>query len=94
MGAIAQHLRQPGVLAPVQAGADRQRGVLGEQPLDRFQRHARGGPRRGVAERELAGIGETGFQRRPGLAVHDRHLKPGLAQVPGTGGADHAAAKD
>ena len=94
MRAVAQHLRQPTVLVPVQARADRQRGMLGEQPLDRLQRHARRGPRRGVAERQLACVGETGFQRRTGLAVDDRDFKPGLPQVPGTGRADHTAAKD
>ncbi|KAG1252498.1 hypothetical protein G6F68_011762 [Rhizopus microsporus] len=92
--AVAQHLPQPAVLGQVHARLDRQRRVLLEQPADGLLRHARGGPRRGVAERQLPGIGEAGFQRRTGLAVDDRDFKPGLSQVPGTGGADHAAAEN
>jgi len=91
---IAQHLPQPAVLGQVHARLDRQRCVLFEQPADGLLRHARSSPRRGVAEGQLAGIGEAGFQRGTGLAVDDGDFKPGLSQVPGTGGADHAAAED
>src|SRR5690606_1923026 len=51
-------------------------------------------PRRGVAGRDLAGVAETGFHRRPAGAVDHDHLVAGLAQVPGAGHADHAGAED
>ncbi len=92
-GAVAQHLPQPAVLGDVGSGADRQRGMFLEQPLDRLQRHPGGGPRRGVAEGELAGVGKAGFQCRAGLPVQHRHLVARLSQVPGTGRADHTTAE-
>ena len=65
-----------------------------QQPFDRLDRNAGAGPGRGIAGRDLAGIGEAGLQRRAGLAVEHRHLVAGAGQVPGAGHADHAAAQD
>ncbi len=92
-GAVAQHLPQPAVLGDVGGRADGQWRVLLEQPLDRLQRHPGRGPRRGVAEGELAGVGEAGLQRRAGLPIHHRDLVARLSQVPGTGRADHTTAE-
>ena len=92
-GAVAQHLRHPQVLVDIGGGLDRQRRVLLQQPLDGLQRHARGSPGRGVAGRNLAGVGEAGFQGRAVLAVDHHHLEAGTGQIVGTGGTDHTAAE-
>jgi len=93
-GAVVQHLRQPQVLGGIGLGADAQRRMLLQQPFDGFQWHPGRGPRRGIAEGQLPGVGETGFQPRTGLAFEHTDLMPGLAQIPGTGDTDHAAAKN
>ena len=94
VGAVAQHLPHPAVLGGIGGGADRQRGVAREQPADRLGRDPRRRPRRGVAGRDLAGVGEAGFHRRFGLAVDHDHVVAGLAQVPGGGDADDSGTKD
>ncbi|MNS45714.1 hypothetical protein D3C72_781910 [compost metagenome] len=93
-GAVAQHLRHPQVLVDVGGGFYRERGVALQQPLDRLQRHARRGPRRGVARRDLAGVGETGLHGRGWLSVDHHHFKPGTGQIVSTGGTDDAATQD
>jgi hypothetical protein len=92
--AVAQHLRHPQVLVDVGRGLDRQGRVALQQPLDGLERHARCGPGRGIARRDLAGIGEAGFHGGGRLAVHHRHFKTGTGQIVGTGGTDNAAAQD
>ena len=57
--------------------------VAHEQPLQRLERNAGRRPGRGIAGRDLAGIGEAGLQRRPVLPVEDDDLVPGLGQVVG-----------
>ena len=52
------------------------------------------GPGRGIAGRNLAGIGETGFLRGLGLTVDDRHLMAGARQIIGRGDADDATAEN
>ena len=93
-GAVAQHRRLQRQHRGVEQRLDDQRAVLHQQPLDRLHRHARPGPGRGIAGRDLAGVGVAGFERRRGLAVDHRHLVAGLGQVVGAGRADHAAAED
>ncbi len=92
--AVAQHVQQPGVLVRVQAGLYDQRRVLGEQPFQGFQRHARRGPRRRVAGRDLAGVGKAGFAAGSGFAVHHGHLEAGARQVPRGAHADDATAQN
>ena len=92
-GAVAQHREHPGPHGRVEHRADHQRPVAHRQPLDRLQRHAGPRPWRGIAGRNLAGIGETRLLRRAGLPVDHRHLVAGLGQVPGAGRADDAAAE-
>ena len=80
-GAVAQHLEHPRPHLRIEARADDQRAVAHQQPFDRLHRHARTGPGRGIAGRDLAGIGEAGLQRRPGLAVDDGDLVAGLGEI-------------
>src|SRR3546814_7117757 len=72
--------------------SDLQRRALLQHPLDGLQRHAGAGPGRGIAGRNLAGIGEAGFQARRRLAVEHDHLVAGLGEVVGGRDADHPAA--
>jgi hypothetical protein len=59
--AVAQHLPHPFQLELGAIEAYRQRRVTLEHPFDGLQRHARRGPRRGIAGRNLSGISGTGF---------------------------------
>jgi hypothetical protein len=45
-----------------------------------------------MADRNLSGVGKTGFQRRIGLAFYYRDLVTTLCQIPGGAGADDARA--
>ena len=62
--AVAQHRDAPAHQVEVDVGADHQRAVLHQQPLDRLDRHAWAGPRRRVAGRDFAGVAVAGFERR------------------------------
>ena len=53
---------------------DDERPVVHHQPFDRLQRNARPGPRRRVARRDLAGVGEARLERRRLLAIE--HGRP------------------
>ena len=93
MGAVAQHGDGPAHHSHVQTRAHDQRGVAHQQPLHSLDRDRRRGPGRGIARRNLRGVGEAGFQRRTGLPIHHRDLMPGLAEIPGGGDADDARPK-
>ena len=92
--AVAQHLRHPAQLEQRAVGADRQRRMLLEHPLDRLQRNAGRGPGRGVAGRHLARVAEAGFLGRTGLPVEQGDVGARAREVVGRGGADHAAAQN
>ncbi|MNF74370.1 hypothetical protein D3C84_564000 [compost metagenome] len=92
-GAVAQHLRHPQVLVDIGGGLDGQRRVTLQQPLDRLERHARCSPGRGVAWRDLAGVGKAGFHGGGRLAVDHDHFIPFARQIIGTGGTDHTTTK-
>src|SRR6185369_17768488 len=61
---------------------------------DGFHRHAGAGPGRGIARRDLAGIGERGFLRGLSLAVDDRYFMAGARQIIGRGDANDATAEN
>ena len=92
--AVPQHGRHPAQLEQAAVGADGQRRVLLEHPLHRLERNAGRGPRRGVAGRDLAGIGKAGFLRRAALAVEHRDLGARTGQVISRRGADDTAAQN
>ncbi len=91
--AVAQHRQAPADHVDVEVGADDERPMPHQQPLDGLQRHAGPGPRRRIAGRHLAGIGEAGFQRRRRLAVDDDDLVAGERELVGRRHADHPAAQ-
>ena len=62
--AVAQHLQPPDPHHRIELGPDHQRAVPHQQPFDGFHRHAGAGPGRGIAGRDLAGIGESWFPAR------------------------------
>src|SRR5690554_1469536 len=68
-GAVTQHGRHPPPCLQIYPGADDQRRVLHEHPLDRLLRDARRCPGGRIARRDLAGVREAGFQRRATLTV-------------------------
>jgi hypothetical protein len=68
-GAVAQHRQDPADESGIDMRPDDERPVVHGQPLDRLQRHARPGPWRRIAGRNLAGIGEARLERRHGLAI-------------------------
>jgi hypothetical protein len=91
--AVLEHLPHPLQLEQRAVRADRQRRVALEQPLDGLQRDAGRGPGRGVAGRDLAGVGEAGFQRRPRLAVDHGDVVAAARQIIRGRDADHTAAQ-
>ena len=92
--AVAQELQPPAPLRRVGAQAKQQRRVFLRHPFQRLQRDAGLGPGRRMVGRDLAAVGEAGFQARPFAPVQDLHVVAGLAQVPGRGDADHAGPQD
>jgi hypothetical protein len=67
--AFAQELQAPEPLAHVCPDAEEQRRIFLAEPLQHLERRARIGPGFGVADRDLAAAGETGFGSRSGLPV-------------------------
>ena len=80
--AVLQHLPQPFDLIQAAVGAKQQRWMVFKQPFQRFGRDAGCRPRRGIAVRELACIGKTGFHRHALGAVDDRYFMSCLCQIP------------
>ena len=98
-GACAPACTRAGTAAPTATGAigaqaEQQRRVFAGQPLQHLQRRAGVGPGFGMADRDLAAVGEAGFGGRAGLAVDDGDVVPLLAQVIGRGDAEQAGAED
>ncbi len=93
-GAVAQHRQAPAPHRRIDLGPDHQRPVAHEGPFERLDRNPRRRPRRGIAGRNLAGIGVAGLQSRARLPVDNRDLMAGLGEVVGQGDADDAAAKN
>ena len=91
--AIHQHPQAPADQVRVGPRPDEQRAVAHEQPLQRLERNAWRCPGRGIAGRNLTGIGKAGFERWPLLPVEDDNLMPGLGEVVRAGDPDHAAAQ-
>ena len=92
--AVAQEGQPPEPLAHIGTQAEQQRCVLLAQPLQHLERCARVGPGLGVADRDLAAVGETGFRAGRGLAVDDGHFVTLLLEVVGRGHAEQAGAED
>ncbi len=92
--ALAQELQAPAPLLPVQLGAEQQRGVVAEHPLQQLGRCLAVRPRLAVAHRDLRRVGEAGFQGGIGLAVHHDDLVAALQQMPGGADADDAGAEN
>ncbi|MNN78810.1 hypothetical protein D3C81_1954000 [compost metagenome] len=90
--AVGQHGGHPLQLVQAAVQAYRQGRVLFEQPFDGLQRNAGRGPGRGIAGRDLAGVGVAGFLGRGGLAVQDRHAGTLTGEIIRGRGADNAAA--
>ena len=76
--AVAQHLPHPLQLETGAVQANRQRRMALEHPFNRLKRHARCRPGRGIARRDLPGVGGAGLERRTGLTVDNRYLMPRL----------------
>jgi hypothetical protein len=94
IGAVAQHLGHEDPHRGIQLGADHQRAMGHQKPFDRLHRHAGAGPGRGVAGRDLPGIGKGGFKRDIGLAVDDGDRMAGFGEIIGGRHADDAAAEN
>src|SRR5690606_10926546 len=94
VGAVGEHLQEPAVLDRIAGRAQNERRVLLEQPFSGLERDAGSSPGRGVAGRDLAGIGETRFQCRAFFAVDNGYLMTELGEVVSGRNADDAAAED
>jgi hypothetical protein len=92
--ALAQEAQAPQPLAHVGTHAEEQRRVFLAQPLQNLQRGAGVGPGFGMADRDLAAVGEAGLRRRRGLAVDDGDLMTLLSQEVGRGDAEQAGAEN
>ena len=79
--AVDHEFRNPKPLMNVHARPEQQRRVAPKQPLEDFKWRRWIGPRLGMAHRNLATIGEAGFEPRLRLAVNDADGFAG-AQIP------------
>ncbi|CBW74250.1 unnamed protein product [Mycetohabitans rhizoxinica HKI 454] len=68
--------------------------MLLKHPFERLQRHTRRCPRRGIARRDLASVGEAGLQGGARLALEHGDFMACPRQVIGACHANHAAAQD
>ena len=91
--AFEEEAQAPGPLRRVHAQAEEQRRVLAGEPAQDLQGRARAGPRLGVADGDLAAVGEGGLQAGTLAALDDLDLVARLRQVPGGRGADDARAQ-
>ena len=91
--AIGQHRHAPAPHRGVEQGADDQRAVAHQHPLDGLERHARPGPGRRVAGRDFAGVGETGLERGAALALDEFDRMASARQVVGCTDTDHTTAE-
>ena len=94
VGAVAQETQSPDPHRRVEHRPDDERPVAHEEPLDRLERETRRRPRRRIARRDLARVGEARLERGLPLPVDDGHLVARLREVVGGRHADHAAAED
>jgi len=92
--ALAQEAQHPVEQGGIAAQPEPQRRVLAPHPGECAPRGAGVGPRFGVRHRNLAAVGETGFQPGCRLPVEDADLVPRSRQIPGSADADDAGAKD
>ena len=93
--AVAQRLQHPSPHQRIELRMHHQRTMFVEHPLNGLERHAGPGPGRGIAGRNLAGIGKTGFERN--ARPDDRRStprQPALARLIRGGHADHPGAHD
>jgi len=93
-GTLAQKLQTPQPLTLIGTQAKQQRGIFLAQPLQHFQGGTGVGPGLGMADRDLATVGETGFCGRGGLSVDDADLMTELRQVIGGADPQQAAAQN
>ena len=80
--------------AAASAAGDAHRRMLGEEVAQHLARHAGRGPRRDVAGRDDAGIGETGLGGDAAAALEHRDLVAVGGELVGGGDADNAGADD
>src|SRR5574340_722953 len=92
--AFEEEAQAPRPLPPVGVRPEQQRRILAAQPFEQLQRRARIGPRLGVADRDLAAVGEAGLQAGARLAVEHRDGVAFLAQIPGAEGAREPGTED
>ena len=92
--ALAQERGAPQPLHWIESRPEQQRGVRSPEPPEDLARRRRIGPRLGVADRDLAAIGQAGFQCRAAPAVDDDDLVACRAQKPGAGHSDDPGAQD
>ena len=92
--ALAQELQAPEPLAHVGAQAEQQRRVFLPSHCSTLSGAPGIGPGLGMADRDLAAVGEAGLRRRRRLAVDDGHLVAELLEVVGRGHAEQAGAKN
>jgi len=92
--ALGQHAHQPAQLEQAAVRAQAQRRMFLKQPLERLQRNAGGCPRRGIARRDLPGVGKTGLHGGAALAVDHGDLGPGSGQKISGGGANDTRTQD
>ena len=84
----------PGHVGRRQRPAHAHRGVARQQVAQYLDRHAGRGPRRDVAGRHHASVGEAGALGHAGMALEHRHLMAVGGQFVGRGHADDAGAQD
>jgi len=93
-GALREHAGQPNPLRQRAVGADSERRVALEQPLQRLERHAWSGPGRGIAGRDLPRIGEAGLQCRAFAPLEHHDIGAGACEVVSRADADHACTEN
>ena len=74
--ALAQERGTPQPLHWIEARPEQQWGVGSPEPLKDLAGRRRVGPRLGMTDRDLAAVGQTGFQCRAASAVDDDDLVP------------------
>ena len=91
--ALDEKREPPSPLSRIRAQPEQQRRVVAAQPLQNLPWRARIRPRFGIRRRNLAAVGERGFQRNAGLAVDHRNLVTVVREIPRRRHADDAGAK-
>jgi hypothetical protein len=91
--AFEEEPRAPRPLTPLRARPEDERRVVAAEPLQELRRHARVGPRLGVARRDLPTVREARLEARGALPLDHGDFVPGARQVPGARRAYDARAE-